>query len=178
MRLALYTAVTLPMFGYTLWRIMTEPIRPFDWWMLAIEALVLLFVGYEVSVTIVHQIQGKIRSKRLREIEKSLRSFLSSGIAIKNKVSRWTTTSTYDEEWVQSIKSWCIDVENYLDRQNSENAANEFRHVALLSQDQRQHLDDHGSIFHISGHMGDMFQLLSVRLENLHRIAQHCEDYF
>ena len=56
-RLSAYTAVTALALRHTIHRMMIEdPIRPFDWWMLAIEVGVLVLVAYEVGMTITHQI--------------------------------------------------------------------------------------------------------------------------
>jgi hypothetical protein len=154
---------------------MLEGVKPFDWLMLGIEAAVLLFVGYEVGVTISHQIGGVTRRRRLHGIAADLRGFLASGQIVRNKVPSWM--NGYDQEWAESAQSWITAVEKYLTDRSPDRALVEFRHITL-AQEQRQHMDVHGRIWHISGGMGDLYQQLTARLDNLHRVALRCEDYF
>jgi hypothetical protein len=174
-RLIAYTALTLLALCNTLRRIMFEGVKPFDWLMLIVEVLVLIFVGYEVGVTIANQIQRAKRQKKLREIEAILRSFVLSGEMVKRSVPG--SPYDYSNEWVQSGKEWMKKVEEYLG-QSSDKALIEFRRMTIISHEQRKHITADGQIFYIAGSMGDAFQLLCMRLENLHQIAHKVEDYF
>jgi hypothetical protein len=154
---------------------MTEEIRPFDWWMLVIEATVLLFVGYEVGLTIFHQVTGASRKKAIREIEARLRDFIASGEAIRDQAPEGA--QAYNAEWVESVKTWIADTDSYV-AAKSGRAAVEFRRTPALDVRQRQRITRWGQISYLSGSMGDSLQLLNLKIENLYRIAQRCEDYF
>jgi hypothetical protein len=98
---------------------MSEGIRPFDWWMLGIEAAVMILVAYEVGVTIFQQITGAKRKKRLRGITSKLRGFITSGENALNSPDSWNAR-------IASGRAWTADVETYLASQ-SEKALEEFR---------------------------------------------------
>jgi hypothetical protein len=154
---------------------MFEGVKPFDWLMLGIETAVLLFVGYEVGVTIFQQIGGVTRRRKLRCIAADLRGLLTSGEIVRKKVPSWL--NVYDQAWAASVQLWITEVEKYLTDQSPDKALVEFRHITL-TQGQRQHMDEHGRIWHISGAIGDSYQQLTARIDNLHRVALRCEDYF
>jgi len=127
---------------------MSEGIRPFDWWMLGIEAAVLILVAYGESVTLVQQITGAKRKKRLRRIRSELRGFITSGEKVQNGgPDSWNAR-------IASQRAWIADVETYLASQ-SEKALEEFRWVS-----------------------GPVSTELQMRLDNLHRISQNEENYF
>lgn len=178
-RLIAYAAVTILALCNTLRRIMFEGVKPFDWLMLGIEAAVLLFVAYEVGVTITNQIRGGIYRRRLRRITADLRGFLSSGNMVRNKVPSWSDgLHGHTQPWAESAQLWITDVEKYLTDVSPDRGLVEFRHTPILALEQRRHMDEHGRIWHISGGIGDIYQQLSIRLDNLHRITLRCEDYF
>ena len=99
-------------------RIMFEGIRPYDWWMLGINAVVLVLVTYQATVMVVQQITGLNRKKRLRTITGELRGFISSGKEAQNSPD-WNAR-------IESTKAWIAHVEEYLAPQ-SEKALEEFR---------------------------------------------------
>jgi hypothetical protein len=98
---------------------MSEGIRPFDWWMLGIEAAVLILVAYGELVTLVQQITGANRKKRLRRITSELRGFITSGEEAQNRGDGFNAR-------IASARAWIADVETYLASQ-SQKAFEEFR---------------------------------------------------
>jgi hypothetical protein len=98
---------------------MSEGIRPFDWWMLAVEAAVLVLVAYGELVTLVQQITGAKRKKRLRRITSELRGFITSGEEARNRLDSWNAR-------IARARTWIADVEGYL-KPRSEKAFEEFR---------------------------------------------------
>lgn len=165
-RIAAYTV----MFGVLLKHLFSNEYGPFD---RVLEIGVFLLILYEI-VSPHTLIRRAIRRKRLRKVESSLRGSMTDGEAIRNRVPAWN--GSYDAEWIKSADSWSAEVERYLVA-NSEKATAEFRRIRL-DQAQRQYVDQHGSIGLVSGGMGDAFQRLNARLENLHRIRQDVERYF
>jgi hypothetical protein len=176
-RLIAYAAVTILALCNTLRRFMFEGVKPFDWLMLGIEAAVLLFVGYEVGVTITHQIKGVRYRRKLRGIAADLRGFLTSGNLIRQEVPSWLDgVHGHGIAWAESVQSWIANAEKYLAEQSPDRALVEFRHIAVFTQEQRRHMDEQGRT--ISGSLGVIYQQLTTRLDNLHQIALRCEDYF
>ncbi|MGD0732968.1 MAG: hypothetical protein ABR956_17015 [Terracidiphilus sp.] len=154
-----------------------EPIRPFDWWMLAIEVGVLLLVAYEVGVTIIHQIVEYKRRKRLRQIEADLRRLIAAGEAIQKQVPPHYV-SRNDLAWGDSVRNWIATVDADLARKSSAKAVAEFSSLAHLNPQHRMYIGVFGRFQHASGYTGDMLQQLNGRLDNLRRIAQSCAEYF
>jgi len=116
--------------------------------MLGIEAAVLILVGYGESVTLVQQVTGAKRKKRLRRITSELRGFVTSGEDARNRPDNPNARIT-------SANAWIVEVERYL-ASRSEKALLEFRWG--------------------SGRQVSME--LQARLDNLHRISQNAENYF
>lgn len=121
---------------------MSNPIRPFDWWMLGIEATVLLLAAYGTVVMVTHQIQRRARNKKLHIIAARLRSLIASGEKTKNAVPDYG--DQYNSEWINSANSWIADVEKYLTSYSSERALIEFRRVTNLDSQQRKHIGKSG----------------------------------
>ena len=97
---------------------MSEGIRPFDWWMLGIEAAALILLVYAALVTLFQQITGAKRKKRLRRITSELRGFITSGKEARDGPG---TLNAH----IESAKTWIAEVERYL-ASHSEKACEEF----------------------------------------------------
>lgn len=152
---------------------MTEPIRSFDWWMLAIEVGVLLLVAYEVGVTIIHQIKEAKRRKVLRKIEAEVRKLVAAGEELKKSIPY---DNAHGVEWPETVDGWVENVEAYLTPLSSK-ALSEFDSYAHPNPRYRDYWAQ-GRILHASGYIGDTLERLNMKLENLRRIAHRCEDYF
>ena len=87
--------------------------------MLGIEAAVLILVAYGELVTLVQQINGAKRKKRLRRITSELRGFITSGEEAQNRGDSFNAR-------IASARAWIADVETYLASQ-SQKAFEEFR---------------------------------------------------
>lgn len=155
---------------------MTEPIRPFDWWMLAIEVGVLLLVAYEVGVTIFNQAQAAKRRKTLRAIETEVSNLVASGESLKKFVPEYNAHA-HDLQWPKSVDNWVENAEAYLTPLSSK-ALSEFNSYAQPNLRYRDFQLQSGHIMHASGYVGDMLEKLNMKLENLRRIANKVEDYF
>ena len=173
LRLTAYVGITLLALNHTIRRMMIEEsIRPFDWWMLAIEVGVLLLVAYEVGTTVTHQIKEAKRRKTLHEIEAELRRLIVSGEAIKKAIPEYIP----DLDWPNSVHKWVEDVEAYLTPLSSK-ALSEFNSYAHPNPRYRDYQGQFGHIRHASGYSGDMLETLNMKLENLRRIAQNPDSY-
>lgn len=153
-----------------------EPIRPFDWWMLAIEVGVLLLVAYEVGATIFSQIQGAKRRKSLRRIEAEVRNLISFGEALKNHVPEFNA-QVHGLDWPNSVARWIEKVEAYLTPLSS-SALCEFQSYAHPNLKYREFQLQSGHIMYASGYLGDVLERLNMKLENLRRIARDTSAYF
>jgi len=173
LRLAVYAAVTLIALCRTIWRIMSEGIRPFDWWMLGIEAAVLLFVGYEVGVTIVEQ----LHKRRIAKKVKALTDLLESGRYIQSSVPYQHREGSSDLlEWAETAKTWWTNTEVAI-AVLSPRAATAFTHLLNFESADRCALDNSGRPYRLHGYEGDIYQSLQLRLANLQRIIEKPEVY-
>lgn len=142
--------------------------------MLVVEMLVLIFVGYEVGVTIKHQIQAHYRGKKICNITADLRGLIVQGEEVRRLVPTGPH-GAYDPDWVGAVRSWTESVETYIGGLSAKSLA-EFRRIRL-DDAHRLLISDFGWQ-EITGSSAMEFQRLNARLDNLHRITQNCEDYF
>lgn len=156
--------------GEIIKHLLSNEYGPFD---RLLEIGVFLLILYEI-ISPYTLIRRRIRRKRLCKIEGDLRGFITDGEAIRINASDWRQ-KTYDHRLKESAEEWTARVEDYLGQ--SKRALAEFQRIHLEDA-QRLHIDEFGGIARSSGASGDIVQLLGSRLENLHRIAQRCEDYF
>jgi hypothetical protein len=121
-------------------------------------------------------IRRAIRRKRIRRIQANLRVLFTAGETIRQKVPNWLASP--EPEWMEAAQKWIVEAETYLGNQPSDRALIEFRHMGLLESEQRRVMDAQGRIWSVVGVMGDRFQQLSIRMNNLHRLIQETDAYF
>jgi hypothetical protein len=106
---------------YNTIRHLFDGVRPFDWLMLVIEVMVLVFVAYEVIAGFIH---GREVRKRQRELESRIHrtnQFVSQGQLLQKTVVRDgrdvdRTASLFKSalQWRSDVASWIMDTNGFL----------------------------------------------------------------
>jgi hypothetical protein len=176
LRVLLYAAIALASLCRTLGRIMSEPIRPFDWWMLGIEAAVLILIAYEI-VAGVRERRGDRRRKRLLDEKRNM----IWGFVLQGRELRYQTPPSQSREaaeWVNSVKKWEVVVVGALG-EHSERASGTFTLVAAGRQYEVVELPNKFQTrFTVSGEVSMTYQRLMTQLELLNEIMEKADFYF
>src|ERR1700675_1509953 len=109
----LFVAITLLIMCDTI-RHMFEEVRPFDWLMLAIEALVLFLILYEVIADSRRRRADRRRNVFINEKVSALSIFMDKGLRIKETVPDPQVLSD-----TSSIKQWRTDVRVWTEESNA-----------------------------------------------------------
>lgn len=145
--------------------------RPIDILMLVIELLVLMLIGFEVGTALWH----KLKMRRRRS---ALLPYLERGQKLLSSTPEEPVVAYAGiEEWIQQVKSWTSDTRNFLDRYSS-NASFAFMSTVRSGTVQRAARRPDDTPFLVSGRLGDAYQLLQSKLDNLRRIVAQPEAYF
>jgi hypothetical protein len=120
----MYFAITVLVMCNTITHIMfDEHIRPFDWWMLGIEAAVLILIAYEVGVNVVRHHRAIKRQQELDGRVNRIMGFVSSGQALEHTVppdgmpplgSAGVAIQTAAAEWKSDVQSWIMDAHKFV----------------------------------------------------------------
>lgn len=157
---ALRIAVVLLIMLDTLRR-MTEGIRPFDWVMLAVEVLVLVFVGGESITSFLHR-------RKVEKGKQALRGFINRGQALLNTLP---AGSADWPQWEQSALGLIEEVKKYLGKRSPDALE------AFLAETDWEHADRIRR-FHPVLDAKLLSQELSKRVANLHSIVLSADVYF
>ena len=99
----------------TLRRLLSD-VRPFEYVMLVLEALVLLLIAYEVGSGIWHRLRRHRRSKRVLK-------YLLQGQALKSSVPTQAAPLAEVNEWRSQVQEWTDSTNRMLKRYSSEASA-------------------------------------------------------
>lgn len=140
--------------------------------MLLTEVLVLGFVAYEV-------VQAWLHRKGLRRFVKEVTGWIESGERLQENVPVNESGLHLDFEkvtkWEKDTEKWIFDVERFLSRCSTE-AMHAFR-LTVYSDGERRVLRPDGQFVPVTGELGNKYQLLGARLENLRRITESADIY-
>ena len=156
-------------------RMMFYGFRAPDVWLLIVELLVLGLILYDVLSGVLHK---RKMAKRLSELfpllERGQR--LQTSIPVgPSSVSLPDFEAT--QRWMSDFKAWNSETETFLSRKSSK-AASIFRHVINAARTDRAMWGRSGEVHYLSGEIGNTYQLLQVKLDNLHRIIGNPDAYF
>jgi hypothetical protein len=156
-------------------RILFYGFRAPDVWLLIVELLVLGLILYDVVSRGLHK---RKMEKRLSE----LFPFLERGQRLQTSIpirasSMFPPDFEATERWLTDFKVWDSETETFLSRKSSK-AASVFRHVINAAKTDRAMWDRSGEVHYLSGEIGNTYQLLQVKLDNLHRIMGNPDAYF
>jgi len=166
----LYVAVVLVIMLDTLRRIFVGS-RPIDVVMLVVELLVLLLIAYEVGSGVWHKLKMRHRrSALLPYLEKGQKLLL--GIPDQALEPHETV-----ERWMQEVESWTSETRNFLD-EHSPNASFAFMSTVRSGTVERAARRSDGTTFRVTGSLGDAYQHLQTKLDNLRRIIEEPDVYF
>jgi hypothetical protein len=172
-----YAAITLLFMAITIKHMITEGIRPFDWVMLVIEALVLLLILYEVIVGEIRHRRETARGAFLTERVAELSKLHSKGHRIQTTVlDPMINNPQILQPWIDSAEAWGKETDAIL-RKYSQRASRTFLLVTDAGQIDTV-VTAHGRHFMVSGAIGGVYQRLVLQLENLNRIIENPALYF
>jgi hypothetical protein len=156
---------------------MSEGTRAIDWLMLAIEALVLLLISYEVLAGQIRHRRDQQRRSTITERVVALSAFMDKGMRIKSCVPDPQITN-----W-QLVKPWMDSVQKWTDETNAFLAGHSSRaSSAFMLTTDAGHMDtvvySAGRQFALFGDVRECYQRFAVQLANLRRIIEQPEAYF
>jgi hypothetical protein len=151
-------------------------IRPFDWMMFVIELLVLLALLWFEGLEVWHQI-------KLRKRVSSLIRYMDAGQTIQNNLHTLTEplfAGRITEEtlaWMMEANMWSQTTREFLALHSKQASAAFLLVVNMRTSDRDIYTQRYGT-FHLSGEVGNCYQILLARLDNLRRIMERPEAYF
>lgn len=167
---------------YSIHHTVFEEIRPFDWIMLAVEVLVLLFVGYGEWTTFSDRRKAKRREAILAPKRLWLAGLIEQGEQLRRDTPR--EAIEYNDHpsffpWIQRVDTWGKETVTALERE-SPKAAIVFNLVkSPVSMEVFVYLPNKlGSPFQLSGNLRVAYERLTSQLANLAEILEKLEVYF
>jgi hypothetical protein len=82
-----------------------------------------------------------------------------------------------NQMWMEKFKAWDSETQALLSDKSSK-AASIFIHVVTAAKTDRARWDSGGSVHYLYGDIGNIYQLLQIKLDNLHRIIENPDAYF
>lgn len=145
---------------------MFSEVRPFDWIMLAVEALVLGLIAFEILVGIVERKGTRKRKLLIQQRMGELFALMSDGQGILRKAPS-VQQFTEADRWAKSVDSWIAKVEIQLTVYSSE---------AVVAFAQAVKMDVR--IPHVAPGVEPHYRILLEKLENLRNITEKAEVYY
>jgi hypothetical protein len=157
---------------------MFEGVRPFDWLMLIIEALVLLLILYEVVAEATRRRTERQRSVFIARQVLALSRLMDHGQSLQSTVPEPQITSDYQiiQRWMDSVTKWTEGTNGFLVSQSSVASAAFLLVTDASAADNLVHRA--GRSFLVGGELGRFYQRLVMQLANLRRIIERPEAYF
>jgi hypothetical protein len=144
--------------------------RPIDWWMLAIEALVLILIAGEAGIGIRHW-------WKLRPPIKVVRKQISKGQHLRQSIPVHSHDENALWDWQNTVNAWSIETNETLAKFSIQAAAF-FQLIVASSEVSPLVYGASGISFQLSGHSREAYQRLSIQLSNLRSIMEKPEAYF
>lgn len=149
-----------------------EPVRTFDWWMLAIEGVVLALIAVEVFLFSGPEWMHKRKAAKKAKL---LLPVLKSGELLRDLAS--VNPNQHNNKWREDFLKWDKETQEFIAKL-SPRALSAFRHVVYIGGADRAVLTPSGQFYPAHGLFGDAHQLLQGRLSNLQKIMGNPEVYF
>lgn len=148
------------------WNALTTGTKPLDWIGLSVEVLVLAAILY-------FEIPDVLERRRHARIRRALYSLLERGLAVQAATPD-TSVKVEDSvwEWTHQVEAWTQETRRTIETFSSRAAA-AFMLITNLAVADRVVRRPDGSVFHISGHFGNIYQQLQVRIMNLRAIIEN-----
>jgi hypothetical protein len=156
---------------------MFQGIRPFDWLMFALEALVASLILYEVVVSGKRHRAEQRRQSLTNERVLVLSKLMDKGLRIKSTVPDPSGTSDFQiiQRWMDTVQAWADETNSFLASHSSRASA------AFLLVTDAGNMDSvvyaSGRQFILIAETRAWYQRLIVQLENLRRIMERPEAY-
>jgi hypothetical protein len=146
-----------------------EGSRPIDWLILGVDGLVLF-------VIVLFEAPEWWHKRSVAKKTKSLIPLLEAGRHLQFSIPyQHQEISPELSEWADTAKSWWEDAESVLANM-SPKAAVAFSHINFAPAD-RTAMDRSGRPYHVSGYIGDIYQTLQMKLNNLKNVIENPETY-
>jgi hypothetical protein len=156
---------------------MFEGIRPFDWLMLVIEALVLIVIIFAEITGWMRRRRESRRHSFLNAKSLELSKMMDIGQRLVSTVPNPSFASPQEFMlWVHSVAGWTDKVSKIMSL-DSPHAVTDFM-LAADSQSIDAMVSAHGRSFALSGEIWESYWRVVTRLENLRRIVERPEAYF
>ena len=144
--------------------------RPIDILILVVDFLVLAVILY---------FEGgeKLHKRKMRRQVLALASFMERGRKLQASTPDPVVASDAIDEWIEQVKLWGSETQDFLSSR-SMRASSAFTHIVNVTAVDREVRSSDGRMFHVAGYFGDAYQLLQLKLDNLHKIMVNPEAYF
>lgn len=145
--------------------------RPIDWLLLIVDFLVLVAI-------LVLELPDWLHKRRAETNARALAPFLDRGRVLQSSVPFQTHSPGAEmQQWAEKVELWSSETQGFL-AGLSPRASTTFTHIVNAGEADRDVRRPDGSMFHVSGHYGDVYQVLQVKLSNLQRILENPTAYF
>jgi len=146
-----------------------------DTWLLVIEVMVLALISYEVISSVRHKRKMVQRVAEVFPFVERGQKLHASVPEQRNDMSAQDIEA--NQMWMEKFKAWDSETQALLSDKSSK-AASIFIHVVTAAKTDRARWDSGGSVHYLYGDIGNIYQLLQIKLDNLHRIIENPDAYF